>query len=428
MRIRRKDGGVGRMGIAVLIAAVILFEGCAEGGETPVSPGTSAAFAKGGKGGGEGGGRIDAPGQNKMKRPATVTVTPDAGQSKVFGASDPTFTYTASPDVTLTGALARQTGENVGTYAYDLGDLSGGTDYTLVLAETPPSFEITPATVTVTPDAAQSKVVGESDPTFTYTASPDVTLTGALGRASGEEAGTYAFTLGSLSGGANYELVLGSSAPTFAITAAEDTCGDSVTFTYNGSEVTYGTVTGANDSCWLDRNLGASRAATSSTDAEAYGDLFQWGRAADGHQIRTSATTPIQSSTDTPGHGDFITTNNTSPIDWRSPQNNELWQGVSGANNPCPVGYRIPTNAEWTAEHQSWSSQDANGAFNSRLKLPVAGSRSGANGSLSGVGRWGFYRSSTVSGIYAGGLFYQSSALITDAERGTGTSVRCIKD
>jgi hypothetical protein len=28
---------------------------------------------------------------------------------------------------------------------------------------------------------------------------------------------------------------------------------------------------------WMDRNLGASRAATSPTDSEAYGDLYQWG-------------------------------------------------------------------------------------------------------------------------------------------------------
>ena len=38
---------------------------------------------------------------------------------------------------------------------------------------------------------------------------------------------------------------------------------------------------------WMDRNLGASRVATGNTDAEAYGDLYQWGRAADGHQKET---------------------------------------------------------------------------------------------------------------------------------------------
>ena len=48
----------------------------------------------------------------------------------------------------------------------------------------------------------------------------------------------------------------------------------------------------------IDRNLGASQVATSSTDADAYGDLYQWGRGTDGHQIRTSGTTSTLSSTD----------------------------------------------------------------------------------------------------------------------------------
>jgi hypothetical protein len=42
---------------------------------------------------------------------------------------------------------------------------------------------------------------------------------------------------------------------------------------------------------WMDRNLGASRVATSSTDSEAYGDLYQWGRGTDGHEKRDSGTT-----------------------------------------------------------------------------------------------------------------------------------------
>ena len=57
---------------------------------------------------------------------------------------------------------------------------------------------------------------------------------------------------------------------------------------------------------WMDRNLGATQAATSSTDVDAYGDLYQWGRFSDGHQCRTSATNPTLSSTDQPAHGDFI--------------------------------------------------------------------------------------------------------------------------
>jgi uncharacterized protein (TIGR02145 family) len=146
--------------------------------------------------------------------------------------------------------------------------------------------------------------------------------------------------------------------------------------------------------CWLDRNLGASQVATSSTDAAAYGDLYQWGRAADGHESRTSLTTYTQSSTDTPGHDKFI--NGSS--DWRNPQNDNLWQGVSGTNNPCPIGYRLPTEAEWEAERASWSSNNAAGAFGSPLKLPVAGYRNNSNGSLIIVGSNGYYWSSTIDG------------------------------
>jgi uncharacterized protein (TIGR02145 family) len=179
---------------------------------------------------------------------------------------------------------------------------------------------------------------------------------------------------------------------------------------------------------WMDRNLGASQVATSSTDAAAYGVLYQWGRAADGHQLRTSGTTSILATSDNPGHGDFIT-NGSSPFDWRSPQNDNLWQGVSGTNNPCPSGYRLPTEAEWEAERTSWSSNNAAGAFASPLKLPVAGFRLSSNGSLGSVGSRGAYWSSAVSGTTARRLgFNSSNAGMYSDGRALGFSVRCIKD
>jgi uncharacterized protein (TIGR02145 family) len=179
---------------------------------------------------------------------------------------------------------------------------------------------------------------------------------------------------------------------------------------------------------WMDRNLGASRVATSSTDEDSYGDLYQWGRAADGHQIRTSGTTTTLSSSDTPGHGNFILVF-TSPYDWRSPQNTNLWQGVSGVNYPCPVGYRLPTAAEWDAERMSWSTNNAAGAFASPLKLPVAGYRSPNDGSLSSVGSYGYYWSSTVSSTNSGDLMFSSSnAIVGNNSHAHGYSVRCLKD
>jgi hypothetical protein len=81
------------------------------------------------------------------------------------------------------------------------------------------------------------------------------------------------------------------------------------------------TVVGANNRVWMDRNLGASQVATSSGDAAGYGDLYQWGRGTDGHQIRTSGTTGTLSTSDQPGHGNFIITTS-SPLDWLSSANN----------------------------------------------------------------------------------------------------------
>jgi uncharacterized protein (TIGR02145 family) len=176
---------------------------------------------------------------------------------------------------------------------------------------------------------------------------------------------------------------------------------------------------------WMDRNLGASQAATSSTDAAAYGDLYQWGRRADGHQCRNSATTSTLSSTDQPAHGSFIF----SSSDWRSPQNTNLWQGVNGVNNPCPSGYRLPTETELNAERTSWNSNNAAGAFASPLILPVAGSRVYSNGSLYFVGAGGDYWSSTVSSANSRGLYFDSSAAGVDgSNRAYGFSVRCLKD
>jgi hypothetical protein len=89
------------------------------------------------------------------------------------------------------------------------------------------------------------------------------------------------------------------------ITTKTFECGDSVTFTYKGNVVTYGTVESQGE-CWMDRNLGASRVATAYNDSVAYGDLFQWGRGDDGHQNRDSGVTSTLSTTDNPGHSNFI--------------------------------------------------------------------------------------------------------------------------
>jgi hypothetical protein len=203
----------------------------------------------------------------------------------------------------------------------------------------------------------------------------------------------------------------------------------SVTFSYNDSLVTYGVVY-SSGRCWLDRNLGASRVAESILDTASYGDLFQWGRLDDGHQVRDplSGTTNTLSNSDQPGHGDFIITND-SNFDWRSPQNPNLWQGTDGINNPCPQGFRMPTTEEWLAERDTWISMDSEGAFLSPLKLTLAGERSGLGGNLLNVGTGGHYWSSTVGGSSSNHIQFDSfNAVITNFFRAWGRSVRCIRD
>lgn len=184
------------------------------------------------------------------------------------------------------------------------------------------------------------------------------------------------------------------------------------------------TVTSAGQ-VWMDRNLGALRVATKSADPDTYGTQYQWGRLGDGHEYRSSSAINSQSSGDVPGHGRFIT----GFSDWRNPQNDNLWQGEFGINNPCPAGFRLPTEAEWETERASWSSNNAAGAFASPLKLVQAGYRDNLSGTLVDAGSIGVYWSSTVNGAYGRGLyFFSGDAFMLSLHRANGYSVRCLKD
>jgi len=139
-----------------------------------------------------------------------VTVTVDSLQTKVYGEVDPVFTYTATALLNTdeyTGTLSKEAGENVGTYAIEQNDLTAGANYELTFVRD--SFKITTMPVTVTVDAGQTKVYGEEDPTFTYTATTLLNAdkyTGTLSKEAGEDAGTYAIEQNNLTAGLNYEI------------------------------------------------------------------------------------------------------------------------------------------------------------------------------------------------------------------------------
>ena len=175
---------------------------------------------------------------------------------------------------------------------------------------------------------------------------------------------------------------------------------------------------------WKDRNLGATQVATSPTDTNAYGDLYQWGRDTDGHQSRTSTT--IAGPVSAPGTR-FITVT-TAPFDWLSTQNDRRWDGENSANNPCPAGFRVPSAYEWEEERNTWSSKNAAGAF-SALKLPLGGFRSFTNGAINDADVRGCYWSSSVVGTFSQFISFGTNfAHMISTPRAYGLSVRCIKD
>lgn len=184
---------------------------------------------------------------------------------------------------------------------------------------------------------------------------------------------------------------------------------------------------------WMDRNLGAERVAISSTDDLAFGDLYQWGRGPDGHQCRNSGTRTTISALDQPGHDDFILVATSSGTDdWRNPQKNALWQGVSGINNPCPSGFRIPTQEEFRAERLTWTSNTSVGAINSVLKLPLSGYRERTDGVVSLIAQgspYGMLWTSSISGENAVFFAYFSgNAFENPFVRSRGYAIRCIKN
>ena len=192
------------------------------------------------------------------------------------------------------------------------------------------------------------------------------------------------------------------------------------------------TVTSSTGKIWMDRNLGATRAATSSTDVSSFGDLYQWGRFSDGHQLYNSTITSTQFSTTTTNSNRFVS--GESARDWLVTSNPNLWQGVNGVNNPCPVGFRIPTKQEWTDEYATWSTRDVNGAFASPLKLPnVNNFRNFAGG---GYIPTTYYWSSSISQtpstyiLQKSYTLYMSSSTVAwmEYERGYGFSCRCIQN
>jgi len=203
----------------------------------------------------------------------------------------------------------------------------------------------------------------------------------------------------------------------------------------------YGTVTTATGRIWLDRNLGASRVATSSTDVDAYGDYYQWGRPADGHQTKyltnnnSSGFTNTKSSSSVPSTDLWIVPTDASN-DWLVTPDNSLWTGANPATNPCPVGFRIPTESEWSAENIAnvGATFQTNGL---KLTLPGMLTNFGSGGaSYTAKGSYGQYLTQTAyttSPVVGGARYFgvngaNQAWFDQNYYKWHGMSVRCIKN
>lgn len=187
---------------------------------------------------------------------------------------------------------------------------------------------------------------------------------------------------------------------------------------------------------WLDRNLGAFEVADSSNDYTAYGSLYQWGRPSDGHECINweSSTTgePYYTTTyeisDTirPQHNNFIISQETG--NWLNRRERNLWDGLDAPNNPCPPGFRVPTDREINFERLSWETNNAEGAFNSPLKLTTGGLRYDTQGSFVFTGKYGHYWSDTTLLGSGRMITFNGAGRMAYNRFAFGHCVRCIKD
>jgi uncharacterized protein (TIGR02145 family) len=242
------------------------------------------------------------------------------------------------------------------------------------------------------------------------------------------------------------------------VNITNDACLNGDVITHNGTN--YCPVTSPyTGKVWLDRNLGANRVCQDYNDTQCYGDYYQWGRNADGHEKSNSDTnitlaTQIDPILPAALKGKFIL-NGSGDYDWASvdandtnasPERVEDWNSTDGTN-VCPEGYRVPTDAEFRHELTDGGSAqiDLNttqkpgndndrrvNAANCFLKLPSAGFRAGTTGNMNTEGDqgaiWTINTQSNKSKSHSFNINASNAYIFGYVSRTHGYSVRCIKE
>jgi len=170
--------------------------------------------------------------------------------------------------------------------------------------------------------------------------------------------------------------------------------------------------------CWLTQNLGADQQPTSATDATvaSAGWYWQFNRA-QGYKHDGTTLTPSNAWTAW-----------TTSID-----ESAIWAAtVDPCNLLLGLGWRLPTATEWInadAPPQNWG--NSTNAYNSVLKLHMAGSLTSAGGALSNRGSAGYYWSNSqyyTNTGYALAISGTASSVGIGSVKATAFSVRCIRD
>ena len=147
----------------------------------------------------------------------TITVTPKAEQSKVYGDEEPTLAYTLDDDSfsnEVTGTLSREEGEDVGDYKIKQGMLSGSDNVEIVFTEDV-VFAVTPKALTLKAENA-GKNFGAKDPEELTVEAVGLAnndtledLAYEVSRETGEKVGEYAIKVEAIEGegkNANYTI------------------------------------------------------------------------------------------------------------------------------------------------------------------------------------------------------------------------------
>ena len=217
-----------------------------------------------------------------------ITITPNAGQSKVFGQADPTFTYTSSePLITgnsFSGALARAAGENIGTRAFNIGTLSAGNNYNITL-NTANTFEITKrdiANVDIAAIANQAYTSNAIEPSLTVSdnaisplgiATSDYDVSFSNNTNVGTATATITATLGGNYSGtksANFEIIPHLDFATIVVSSTHTYDGTAQTPTFTARIGSFDLVEGTHFTTSLSNNTNAGTATITITGTGNY--------------------------------------------------------------------------------------------------------------------------------------------------------------